>query len=319
MSYNKDNFARVGADFRDRQMRDRADADRRTAEAEMKIPDLREIRLALAESGLKIMKATLAGDTSALDAIRSENESLRRRRAELLTAAGYPPDYTEIHYECPDCFDTGYSDGRMCHCMKEALTLAGIESSGLGELVRTQSFDSFSLDYYEGQGRVMAEKNLAMLRAFAENFSGRGDESFLLMGGTGLGKTHLSSSVAMNVLRRGFDVAYITAGSLFAVFERQRFGDGHIGDGTDDRFYDAELLIIDDLGTENSNQFTRSCLYNVINSRVISGRSTMINTNLTHAKIRETYEDRITSRLFGEYRTLIFSGNDIRRQKLERR
>lgn len=319
MSYNKENFARIGAEFRDKRERDRAEADRRSAEAETMIPELREIRLALSESGLKIMKATMSGNAEALDAIRAENEALRRRRTELLTAGGYPSDYTEVHYECRDCSDTGYSDGKMCHCMKEALTLAGIESSGLGELVRTQSFDSFSLDYYEGQSRIMAQKNLAILRAFAENFSGRGDESILMIGPTGLGKTHLSSSVAMTVLRRGFDVVYITAGSLFAVFERQRFGDGHIGDGTDDRFYDAELLIVDDLGTENSNQFTRSCLYNVINSRIISGRSTIVNTNLTHVKLHETYEDRITSRLFGEYRTLIFSGNDIRRQKLERR
>lgn len=317
MSYNKDIFARVGARFQNKLASDRADADRRTAEAEALIPELREIRLSLAESGLAIMKATLAGDTAKIDGIRSQNEALRRKKASLLLEHGYPQDYTDVHYECSDCHDTGYADSKLCHCMREALTLEGIEASGLGELVRTQTFDTFSLDYYDGTSRDIAKRNLDILRGFADSFSGKGDPSFLMIGNTGLGKTHLSSSVAMAVLRRGFDVMYVTAGSLFSVFERQRFGDGHVGDGTDDRFYDAELLIIDDLGTEISNQFTRSCLYNIINSRLISGRSTIINTNLTQAKIRETYDDRITSRLFGEYRPLMFYGNDIRRQKVE--
>ena len=321
MPYNKENFRRIAGEFANKRSRAEDDADLRRIDAERVIPELRQIHLRLSESGLEIFESALSGKDPdiALAKIKNENTELRKRKTELLLSHGFPADYTEPKYECSLCHDTGYSDGKMCKCMRKALTLAGIESSGLGGLVQTQKFDTFSLDYYSGSDRESAGRNLGLLKDFAESFSGKADPSWLLMGATGLGKTHLSSSVAMRVIDRGFDVIYVTAGSLFSVFERQRFGDGHAGDGSDDQFYYSDLLIIDDLGTEISNQFTLSCMYNVINSRIISGKSTIINTNLTVDELRARYADRITSRLFGEYRPLLFSGTDIRAQKLRNR
>ena len=74
-------------------------------------------------------------------------------------------------------------------------------------------------------------------------------------------------------------------------------------------------MIIDDLGTEVVNQFTLSCLYDVINTRINNRKSTFINTNLSRKDIEAKYSERITSRLFGEYYPILFSGTDIRRQK----
>lgn len=320
MPYNKDNFRRIAGEFTDKRSRIEDEADRRRLHAEQVIPELRTIHLRLAESGMEIFGAALTGGNvdEKLEQIKYENKMLRQKKRDLLLSHGFPEDYTEPRYECALCHDTGYSGGRMCRCMKEALVLAGIESSGLGQLVRNQSFDSFSLDYYTGLDLEAARMNRDIMKGFAEGFTGDSDSSWLLMGATGLGKTHLSSSVAMTVIRRGFDVVYVTAGTLFSVFERQRFGDGHSGDGSDQQFYDSDLLIIDDLGTEIVNQFTVSCLYNVINSRLVSGKSTIINTNLTRDELRSRYADRITSRLFGEYRPLIFTGKDIRAQKLQK-
>lgn len=318
MPYNNDNFRRIAEEFQMKRRRAEDEADNRRYEAEHKIPELREIHLRLAANGSEIFGAALSGgDINAKIAqIKKENDILRQRKSELLRDAGFPEDFTEPHYECDICHDTGYHNSKMCKCFKEALVLAGIESSGLGKLVLTQSFDSFSLDYYTGNSKMAVSRYCKALRDFAEGFSDSTDTSWLLMGNTGLGKTHLSSAVAMTVIKRGFDVVYITAGSLFSVFERQRFGDGYSGDGTDEHFYDADLLIIDDLGTENVNQFTVSCLYNVINSRLVLGRSTIINTNLTREELRAKYADRITSRLFGEFIPLVFTGNDVRAQKL---
>ncbi len=320
MPYNKASFRRIADSFSGKRSRAEDDADSRRRYAEQMIPELAEIHRRLAESGFEIFGAALSGEDvdAKLSSIKSENRALRERKRELLTAAGFPEDYTEPRYECSLCHDTGYSDGNMCTCMKKALVMAGIEASGLGELVRTQSFESFSLDYYTGADRENVRRNRDALRSYAEGFCGKGDKSWLLMGATGLGKTHLSSSVATEVIKRGFDVIYVSAASMFSVFEKQRFGGGDTGDMSVDDFYDTSLLIIDDLGTEVTNQFTLSCLYNIINTRMINGRSSIINTNLEKDELRRRYSDRIISRLFGEYIPLLFTGNDIRAQKLRR-
>ena len=220
-----------------------------------------------------------------------------------------------MRYDCEKCGDSGYVDGKMCECMKRELVMAGYESSGLGKLIAKQSFENFSLDYYKSGGANYKNMELyfSSLRSFAQNFSADTYKNFLLVGGTGLGKTHLSTAVAKTVIERGFDVLYVSAIDMFADFEQKQFGNGE--DNTR-RYFDCDLLIIDDLGTELTNQFTVSCLYNVINSRINTAGSTFINTNLSKKEIEAKYAERITSRLFGEYYPLVFTGVDIRKQKM---
>lgn len=315
------NFKRIAEEFSTKRQRAENEADDRRFELERVIEGLREINVRLAESGYEILGAALTGGNveEKLAVIKAENNALRQKRRELIKAAGYSEDYLEPRFECALCHDTGYVGGNMCSCFKRALVLARIESSGLGQLVRNQSFDSFSFDFYAGQDLESVRRNYNKLKKFAENFTGKGDDNWLLLGNTGLGKTHLSSSVAIEVINKGFDVVYMTASTLFSVFEKQRFGEGSVGDGSDEQIFNADLLIIDDLGTESSNQFTVSCLYNIINTRMISGKSTIINTNLTQAELRQKYTDRIASRLFGEYKPLLFTGKDVRLQKISKK
>ena len=159
-------------------------------------------------------------------------------------------------------------------------------------------------------------QNLSILRRYAEEFDIHAD-SLILCGGTGLGKTHLSTSVARGVIDRGYDVCYVTAIQLFSDFEAMRFGQGLSESGTDPaRYTDCDLLILDDLGTEVTNQFTNSCLYLVVNNRINRNLPTIINTNLSHKEMQARYTDRVASRIFGEYKPLFFVGTDIRRQRL---
>ena len=318
MGYNRDDLIRVKAEYREKYQKARRNADMRAEEIYLKIPRVREIDTTLSKTALEIMSAVTNGKESADEAlvrVRQRNDALMDERCKLLLSAGYPEDYTDVHYDCEKCGDSGYIDGKMCECMKRELIMAGYESSGLGRLIAKQSFENFSLDYYKTGGANYQNMELyfSSLRAFAQNFSVDTYKNFLLIGGTGLGKTHLSTAVAKTVIERGYDVFYVCAIDMFSDFEQKQFGNGE--DNTR-RYFDCDLLIIDDLGTELTNQFTVSCLYNVINSRINTARSTFINTNLSKKDIETKYSERITSRLFGEYYPLVFTGIDIRKQKM---
>ena len=316
MGYNREDYIRIKAEYSDKYLRARERAEQRRFELYERISGVREIDAILAGTGSEIMKIIVSGRSGADEGIaklRERNEGLLAKRAELLAAAGYPVDYSDVKYECGKCSDSGFVDGRMCECMKKQLVLAGYQSSGLGGLIRTQSFDNFSLDYYKESGAYDVMQTFsAALKRFAEGFDAGTYSNFLLIGGTGLGKTHLSTAVARTVIERGFDVMYVSAIGMIGDFEDKRFG--HT-DKSVDRYYDADLLIIDDLGTEVTNQFTLSCIYDVINTRINNRRCTFINTNLARKDIEEKYSERITSRLFGEYYPIVFKGTDVRRQK----
>ena len=322
MAYNRADYVRIKAEYSKKYLKARDEADERKFELYAKIPEVKDIDSVLSRTGTDIMAIITSGrsDTeAAVEELKCRNESLLRDRAALLCANGYPEDYSDVHYECEACGDTGFVNMKMCDCMKRALVLAGYESSGLGGLIRTQSFENFSLEYYQSsQNGSNMERVVLDLKRFAEGFSNETYRNYLLLGSTGLGKTHLSTSVAKKVIERGFDVLYVSAVGMIGDFEARRFGTG-AGDGTlrdTERYYTADLLIIDDLGTEVVNQFTVSCLYDVINSRINNRKCTFINTNLKRGEIESKYTERIASRLFGEYYPILFSGVDIRKQKL---
>ena len=199
-----------------------------------------------------------------------------------------------------------------------------MEASGLSALMRQQSFENFSLDYYRQspESYEIMNRNYHTVRRYAEQFSmseKQLPQSLLFLGGTGLGKTHLSTAVARTVISRGYDVFYNSAVGMISDFECRRFGNGLAqGDGDDTvRYTECDLLIIDDLGTEVVNQFTLSCLYHVLNTRLNLQKPTLISTNLTSGELRKIYSDRITSRLLGEYLLIPFYGTDVRRQKTQ--
>ncbi len=327
MGYNKENFKRIRAEYETKTFRAQAEADARREELYFTIPELRALDARLSTFGLRIMKAACEGGNTdgGIAELRRENERIKAERATLLQKNGFPADYTEPKYDCDHCRDTGYVGIKMCTCMKRSLVLAGIRSSGLSGLMEKQSFENFSLDYYRQkpeEHRVMQEV-YRKLFAFAHQFSmeeGKPTpQSLLFLGGTGLGKTHLSTSIARVVIERGYDVYYNSAVGMISDFEFNRFGNGVAGESAGDtsRYTDCDLLIIDDLGTEVVNQFTLSCLYHVINTRLNLGRPTVISTNLTSGDLRKNYSDRISSRLMGEFQVIPFYGTDIRRQKLQ--
>ncbi len=326
MGYNKENFKRIRTEYETKAFRAEAEADARRAELYLAIPTLKEMDDRLSTFGLRIMETALKnGDTTKdIARLREENEKITAARAELLRKNGFPADYSDPHYECDKCHDSGYIGIKMCSCMRRSLIEAGMSASGLSGLMTRQSFDNFKLDYYKNDLKALQamQYNFDFLRNYADTFSissnAPAPESLLFLGGTGLGKTHLSTAVARVVIERGYDVYYNSAVGMISDFEFKRFGNGLAqtdGDNTS-RYIGCDLLIIDDLGTEVINQFTLSCLYHVINTRLNLQKPTIASTNFSSADLRKAYSDRITSRLIGEFRVVPFYGTDIRKQKL---
>lgn len=314
MSFNHENYAAVRREFEQKRSIAQSRADERRAALYLQIDGLAEIDRSLEATAAKIMGAAFGGKAGLderIAAVRAETEQLRKKREKLLAAAGYPADYTDPVYECKICRDSGFANGKMCACLRRALALRGYETSGIGRLIGVQTFENFSLARYAYDKTVQARmrENLQILRDYAQNFT-TSSPSLLLIGGTGLGKTHLSSAIAKEVIDRGYDVLYDTAGHLFSAFEDEKFRGEKRGT---DKYFSTEFLILDDLGTEMNSPFVTSCLYDLVNSRLLSGLPMLISTNLSPKDLAARYGERILSRLLSSsFRSLVFVGKDAR-------
>ena len=320
MAFSKECYRSVRAAFDAKREKAENAANIRRRKLYRENPEIERIEIALSQTAMLIMNEVRKGKDGLedrIDAVRERNEQLQAARASILVGMGYSPNEDAERYECELCEDKGYVEERMCACFRRALVTESLKNSGLGILLQTQSFETFSLDYYAGADKVEAERNLRACKKYAEEFSLSSSSNLTFIGGTGLGKTHMSTSIARKVIEGGFDVVYETAQNIMSDFEDDKFSYGRQDDKKSDRYFDADLLIIDDLGTEAQTQFTVAFLYNIINTRLNSGKKTIISTNLEQAELHKRYGDRITSRLFGEYIPLIFRGKDVRMQKLQ--
>ena len=309
--YGYDNYQKVKVEIENRRLAAIAEADRKNFELRAISEDIRVIDAELVKTGLLLFKT--ACDGADITPIRERNLKLNATRKELLKSLGYPEDYTEPQYTCKKCSDTGFLGTAMCSCFREALIKENIKSSGIGKLIEKQSFENFSLGIYEGDARELMAKNLAAAKSFAENF-GKEEINLLLIGPTGTGKTHMSTAIAKVLIEKGVEVLYDSAQNIVGAFEKDKFKSGYgpyEAEGT--KYLECDLLILDDLGTEFISQFTVSCLYNLLNTRMNNGRPTVISTNLSPAELSEKYEDRIYSRIVGSgSRILLFKGKDKR-------
>ena len=262
---------------------------------------------------------------SAVEEIGDENQYLQSERKRELVIAGYPADYLDEKYFCPICHDTGYVGTEMCSCLKKLyMDEQRKELSALLKL-GSETFDSFDLDWYTTEKgkdeKVSPRENMECIYETCVQYSrkfGKNSLNLFMSGGTGLGKTFLSTCIAKVVSERGFSVVYDTACSVFEKFEQEKFSKSDDMDQLKNdlrRYMTCDLLIIDDLGTEMTTSFTVSVLYNIINTRLITNKKTIINSNLTKDDMVSRYSPQIVSRLEGEYHVLLFSGQDIRLQK----
>ena len=323
MAYTNTVMNRARARLRQEKERRQAEYAAHLAKAYALRPRLREIDRALRGTGARA--ALLALDRSpdaqaSLTALRAENEALQQERQWVLDEAELPDDYLDDSPVCALCGGTGYVGSRMCECLSELCRQE--QKRELAALLPTgrERFDAFSLEVYPDRfypdygtsARNLMQKNLNYCRKYAQDFQ-PGAKSLLFSGATGLGKTFLSACMARQVAENGHSVVYATAGKLFADFEAVKFERAEADTLRDYR--DCELLIVDDLGTEMTTEFVRAALYEIVNTRLLERRSTLISTNLNERDLEARYGGQIASRLLGSYRVIYFLGDDIRRKK----
>lgn len=286
------------------------------------LPALSELDSRMAETSVSAAKAALDGDPSALARLKENNLLISAQKKQILSAAGYPEDYLELTYTCPDCMDTGFIENDKCHCFKQALTFALSRTSTLKHLLEKENFSTFSFSYYDDRTadsqlkltpRENMQKIVADAKSFTENFDTT-PRSILIYGNTGVGKTFLTNCIAKELLDSAHHVVYMTSHGLFEAFEAHRFNHEDTVEETSlyDYIFRCDLLIIDDLGTELSNSFTNSMLYTCLNERQLRQKSTIISTNLSLEQLRDRYSERIFSRITGNYTLWKLIGKDIR-------
>lgn len=323
MAYSQEVYSRAAQALERRRERANLEAQARIDEIGEKLPEINEIQRKLAQIGLNISKVFLysADKQTDMEKLMQESLELQEQKKNILKKNGYSEDALDIQYTCPACKDTGFIGSRRCKCHNELLK--DIERAELAKIAPIDdcTFDTFDIQYYPQQvmengisPRDKAEKIKNSCRKYAANFT-TASPNVMFMGGTGLGKTHLSLAIANVVINRGYSVVYGTAQNILSDLQKENFGRDD-----DIRYYEkavlgCDLLILDDLGTEFKSAYTVACLYNIINSRLSAKLPTIISTNFTAEELEEKYDQRITSRITGEYNKLILVGNDIRYMK----
>jgi len=283
-------------------------------------PRLKEVETSLRSTASRIISSALRYGTDpavAVEALREENLALQEEKKALLQGLGFGADALEEKPNCPLCGDTGYRGGSVCRCLREYY--AREQQKELSRMLDlgSQSFDTFSLDWYDDQNTMQVNYDICV--EYAHSF-GRKPGNLLLFGNPGLGKTHLSAAIAREVSEQGYSVVYDTASHVFERFETRKFSrEDEEAEADTERILSCDLLILDDLGTEMTTAFVQSALYTILNTRLMEKKSTIISTNLMPSELKTRYSPQIASRVEGEYQMLPFVGEDIRKQKKNRR
>ena len=317
MAVTTDNISLANDTLARRRQRNSSTLMRRQQEVFSLVPEIEEIGFEITSLGASYTMANLTKNADKAAELKAKMEALHQKRKDLLVQNGFSPDYLDPIYSCSECQDKGFVKGKICSCLKQEIIKQRQNMlTALSPAPKT-TFEDFSLDYYpdktdaDGDNpREIMGSILTYCRKYAEKFS-KDRKSVLMLGSSGLGKTHLSCAIADECLKKGFVVMYASSQSLFEQIEQNKHNVHHMLND----IMNCDLFIRDDLGTEYLTYYGQSILYNIINTRMINGTPCIYTSNLTSEKdFLKKYGEKITSRLMGSCDTLVFAGNDIRPQ-----
>lgn len=279
---------------------------KRRAEVEAKAPAYFALHREIISLCMKHTNAALypEGNDAPSDYHAALSE-LRAAKEAALVEAGFPADYLEPVYTCPDCKDTGFLETAQCGCLKKRITRALYAQSGIEHLLETNNFSTLSYDYYEGADLEAFRGAVQVCRDMIDHFPEQKD-SLLFTGTVGCGKSFLSGCVAKELMDRGISAVYFSSSQLFDILYQNGLYNSH------EDLYNYELVIVDDLGSEVTNSVVTAALFSFLNERILRKKATIISTNLSLSEMKDRYSERIASRIIQNYKICKLSGPDIR-------
>lgn len=317
------NIQAIMKEYEETREKNRRELEKRKQELYSKLPRLKQIDDEMVSLSISITKAVLNSSDAReklLQDLHKKQTDLKVEKAEILTENKYPKDFLQIKYNCKKCKDTGYVGMERCSCLSQKLISYQYKQFKLSHRVAQENFDTFNINFYSDEpweGGISSRENMKHVYMecikYAKEFDSH-NKSLLFIGRPGLGKTFLCNSIAKDLLDAGKSVIYQSAPDLIDLIRKFKF-DFESEDGEEQALkdiYECDLLIIDDLGTELTTQFSGLAIYNILNKRLINNRKIIISTNLSVDEIQNTYSERIFSRIFGNFYLYKFFGEDIR-------
>lgn len=310
MSLTKDQIDSIMHEYDQRQMDRHRLIEQRKKEINEKIPEYKEIDNQIASESVKAGIAAISGNSQA--DIRDRLDELQRKKNLLLTQNGFSINYLNPPYKCPYCRDTGYVGSEICHCFKQAILDGTYQNPDANTLRKEETFDTVSYEIQSGEDLTCFMKADKAARNFVSLFD-KENKNILFKGNPGTGKSFLSNCIANEIIKKGYSVIYSSSSTLFERISSYKFSKEKSAlDNPMDDIYNCDLLIIDDLGSEFTNQFVNAELFSIVNERYLRKRSTIISTNLDFKDISLRYTERTFSRIYSNYDTYNLSGNDAR-------
>lgn len=292
-------------------------------EISKKAPEIDSLYNRILQTSIELSKAIISRSENIgkiIDELKEKNLENQFKIKIMLKEFGYPEDYLKAKFTCPICNDSGYVNGSRCQCFNELIKKYTIKELNESCKIELHDFDEFNLNLYSNlpddkSGIIPRERMneiLVQCRNYVDTFSKESCSLFFL-GKTGLGKTFISSMIAKSLIEKGFNVVFDSINNFLIKAENDHFGRSN--GNTVETILDADLVILDDLGSEFSTPFNNSTLYNIINTRINMEVPTIVSTNLSLSELNEKYDDRIISRLTGMFTPYRFFGTDIRQVK----
>ena len=336
MAIDNSSYNAIMREYENIRANNRAAQVRRIEEVYEKIPQMQDLNNYTGSMAVLRYKESLKSGNISMSNLKKDIEGIKNDKERLLLEAGFPKDYMEMRYDCVDCKDTGYIEGGKCHCLQSKIRKLLYSQSNLENILDKENFENFSFDYYDDK-TILSGQNMTNaaymdgVKKFCEKYidkyfnvdksknatdsvEGNYRRSIVFSGNTGVGKTYLSNCIAKVLLDRYYSVIYLSAKELFETMVKV-----NIEKNEEQRYsllakevYDCDMLIIDDLGSELFNHFTTSEFFHIINRRINTEKSTIISTNLSLDKMRDTYSERVTSRIRKSFIYIRLFGNDIR-------
>ncbi len=313
MNLTNSQYDAIQRDYDAAQLKNQRILAMRQAEVSARCPSYAAAAADVSSLSVEYGRRVLADEPGAMEEYRNALSQLSQRKTELLAGAGFPADYLEPLFDCPDCKDTGYIDGRRCHCFEQKVINLLYTQSNLEGLLATENFSSLSYEYYKGEDlqnfKKAVESSISFIKGFSSSY-----QNLLFYGEVGTGKTFLSNCIAGELLGQGYSVIYFSSSALFGLLSKYSFDAGakEMLYKTYDDLYNCDLVIVDDLGTEMSNSFTNSQFFSFMNERHLRRKPVIISTNLSLEELKNRYSERIVSRLTSSFTFRKITGPDIR-------